>query len=113
MKVRASENTARAAATQSPSDTPALDGEIRRLDRARAALTRGSSESALAELSAYETERKTTVLEREATVLRIDAMLAQGDREGARALARRYVAAHPGDPHARRLRKLLEPEGEP
>ena len=87
---------------------PALDGEIRRLDRARAALARGSSEAALAELAAYENERKTAVLEREAAVLRIDALLARGDRNGAQSLAQRYVAAHPDDPHARRLRKLLE-----
>jgi hypothetical protein len=90
---------------------PALDGEIRRLDRARAALAAGSSEAALAELAAYENERKTAVLEREAAVLRIDALLARGDLEGAQSLAQRYVAAHPDDPHARRLRKLLETGG--
>jgi hypothetical protein len=98
--------------TNAPSETPALDAEIRRLDRARAALLRKRPEGALAELAAYEAERKTTVLEREATVLRIDAMLARGDRESARALARRYVTDHPGDPHARRLRTLLESDGE-
>jgi hypothetical protein len=113
IKARAAGGTASATPVENgPSETPALDAEIRRLDRARAALLRKSPEGALAELAAYEAERKTTVLEREATVLRIDAMLARGDRDSARALARRYVANHPGDPHARRLRTLLESEGE-
>jgi len=113
IKARAAAGTASATSVENvPSDTPALDGEIRRLDRARAALLRASPEGALAELAAYEAERKTTVLEREATVLRIDAMLARGDREGARALAQRYVTDHPGDPHTRRLRALLDPDGE-
>jgi hypothetical protein len=109
---RAGDATPAVPVTSSPDETPALDGEIRRLDRARAALSRGSPESALAEIAAYEAERKTAVLEREAAVLRIDAMLARGDRVGARALAQRYVAAHPGDPHARRLRALLDPESD-
>jgi hypothetical protein len=113
IKARAAGGTASATPVKNgPSETPALDAEIRRLDRARAALLRSSPDGALAELAAYEAERKTTVLEREATVLRIDAMLARGDRESARALARRYVTDHPGDPHARRLRTLLESDGE-
>jgi len=112
VKTRIADTSPLAAAKPGSVDTPALDGEIRRLDRARAALAQGSSEAALAELAAYENERKTAVLEREANVLRIDAMLARGDREEARTLARRYVAAHPDDPHARRLRQLLESEGE-
>jgi hypothetical protein len=113
IKARAAGGTASAKPVKNgPSETPALDAEIRRLDRARAALLGKKAERALAELAAYEAERKTTVLEREATVLRIDAMLARGDRESARALARRYVTDHPGDPHARRLRTLLESDGE-
>ena len=113
LKGRAASAPAPAAAVESSvRETPGLDGEIRRLDRARAALSRGSAEGALAELAAYESERKTAVLEREALVLRVDALLAQGNREGARSLARSYVTAHPDDPHARRLRKLLEPENE-
>jgi hypothetical protein len=98
---------------QARNDAPALDGEIGRLDRARAALARGSPGSALAELDAFDRERKSGVLEREAAVLRIDALLSQGNRDGARALARRYVAAHPDDTHARRLRALLEAKPEP
>jgi hypothetical protein len=86
---------------------PALELEIGQIDRARAALARGSPEAALAELDAYERRRKTLVLDREAMVLRIDALLGKGEREAAAALARAYVAAHPNDPHARRLRALV------
>ncbi len=89
---------------------PALDQEIGQLDRARAELARGKPESALAALDAYEQRRETLVLDREATVLRIDALLGRGDRAAAAALAQAYVAAHPDDPHARRLRALAQPQ---
>jgi|SoiMethySBSTD1v2_1073268.scaffolds.fasta_scaffold22080_4 tetratricopeptide repeat protein len=102
-----------ATSTREVERAPALDLEIGQLDRARAALARGKPESALAALDAYAQRRKTLVLDREASVLRIDALLARGDREAAAALARDYVSAHPDDPHARRLRALAQPRQDP
>jgi hypothetical protein len=47
------------------------------------------------------------VLEREATILRIDALLSQGDKAWAVRLARRYLEQFPRDPHAQRLEQLV------
>jgi outer membrane protein assembly factor BamD (BamD/ComL family) len=46
-------------------------------------------------------------LAQEATVLRIEALASQGDRQGASALGDRFVAEHPTSPYAARVRQLL------
>ena len=80
--------------------------ELERIDGARAALASGAAERALTELSEYERIRSTGTLDREAWILRIDALLALGKRGEARELARGYLERFPKDAHATRLREL-------
>jgi hypothetical protein len=82
--------------------------ELERIDRARAAVAAGAPERALDELSLYERVRTTGTLDREARVLRIDALLMLGRRDEARHLARGYLERFPKDAHATRLRELAE-----
>jgi hypothetical protein len=91
-----------------PTDSRALAAEVQRIDQARRALEGGDAPRALGELAAYQRERELGVLDREATLLAIRAHQALGDRDRARDLARRFLAAHPNDAHAPRLRALLK-----
>lgn len=99
----------RAASTRAPpaADTSSrLREEVRLIDAARAALAVGAAESALRELQTYQRVAETGMLDREARVLRIEALAKVGDLKQARALAEAYSADFPRDAHARRLRAL-------
>jgi outer membrane protein assembly factor BamD (BamD/ComL family) len=85
----------------------ALALDVAQLDRARSALARGETKSALEALDAYSATHRTGVLDREATILRIDAFVSQGDKARAVRLARRYLEQFPRDPHAQRLEQLV------
>jgi hypothetical protein len=105
-----------------PSETPAassapavdlrppssLDAEIATLDGVRALLARRDGRGALEALEAYDRAFPASVLAEEATVLRVDASMVQGDRAAAAALSRRFLAAHPSSPHARHLRQVID-----
>lgn len=91
-----------------PSDSGALAAEVARIDAARGALAQGDPARALSELAAYHRERQLGVLDREATLLAIRAHSELGHQARARELARDYLAAHPGDAHATRLRQLID-----
>lgn len=84
-----------------------LAAEVASLDRARKALSTGNSSAAFAELSDYQRQFPRGAMGPEATVLRIEAMSAAGDRSGARSLAERFLAAHPASPHGSRIRSLV------
>jgi hypothetical protein len=84
-----------------------LGREVQIIDRARQALSANDAARALKELDAFERSEQTGVLEREARVLRIDALLAQGQASRARLLAEQYLQLYPNDAHAARLRGLL------
>jgi hypothetical protein len=85
----------------------ALAYETRLVDGARAALASGDPARAATLLDRYDATRQIGVLDREALVLRIELLHAQGDGEGARALAARFAERYPGDAHTPRLRTLL------
>jgi hypothetical protein len=84
-----------------------LGREVQIIDRARQALNANDPARALKELDAFERSEQTGVLEREARVLRIDALLGQGQASRARLLAEQYLQLYPNDAHAARLRGLL------
>jgi hypothetical protein len=48
------------------------------------------------------------MLAEEATVLRVDALVAQGNAPAAAALALRFLAASPASPHGPHLRAVIE-----
>jgi hypothetical protein len=106
-KAREPERTAEAAASPGLGTTARLSREVALLDQARAALKRGDRAAALAALDQRQTEVGTGMLGPEATVTRVEALLGQGNRAAASALAERFLAEHPRGPHADRLRSLL------
>ena len=81
-----------------------LGHEVELIDRVRRALAAGNTSLALSELTAYERVSRTGVLDREARVLRIQALRDAGDAAGAQQLTARYLADFPDDAHALRLR---------
>ena len=84
-----------------------LGREVALIDRARQALGAGDAARASKELDSFDRSEKTGVLEREARILRIDALSAQGQTSRARLLAEQYLQLYPNDAHSARLRALL------
>lgn len=80
--------------------------EIARVDEARALLNSGKPDAALAALKTYDPASPGAVLGREALIIRIEALLARGDRTGARALAAQYLRRYPKDVHAARMQQI-------
>lgn len=102
-----SELAPRAPAPATSESRGALAAEIAWIDAARRALAAGDAAGALSQLDAYERTRSLGVLDREAALLRIDALQRQGELARARAVAARYLNTFPEDPRAPRLREFL------
>lgn len=105
-------NVPRAASRSAPaaSNAPAsgrLGREVALIDGARQALSDGNAGQALAALDTYGALDRTETLDREAQILRIEALDVKGERERAVSLAQAYLQTYPSDPHAPRLRTLI------
>lgn len=85
----------------------ALSSELGALEGVRGSLDRGRPALALELLDTYEGRFPNGVLRQEAVVLRIDALTKMGDRTTASGLAKRFLASHPGTPHAAHLKALI------
>jgi hypothetical protein len=96
-----------------PTDVLSLAPEIALLDAARGSLAIGNFDAALAALHRYERDFPRGQLEPEARYLHIEALLARGDREEAKQLARRFLASGPESVHAKRIRALLNRDAKP
>lgn len=94
-------------ATARPADKPTLADEVAALDAARVALSSGNAAAALRALDDHDRRFPGGVLGMEATVLRIEALVARGDRASASRLGRAFLDAHPRSPHASRVRTLI------
>jgi hypothetical protein len=90
-----------------------LRDELLALERARQALRRGDASAALSALASYESRFPQGALSREATVLSVEARLAAGDQQGARAVAARALEADSTSPHAKRIETLLSTRKKP
>lgn len=90
-------------APRPPGDS--LATELAELERGRRALASGDPTAALAALDDH--ARGPGVLGQEATVLRVEALLAKGDRVEAARLGRRFLADHGASPSAARVRALV------
>lgn len=88
-------------------ERPGLAGEVANIDAARRALAAGDAGTALQQLEHYYSRARTGTLDREAQLLRIDALLRAGQTQRAHQLAEHYLASYPQDPHAARLRGLV------
>ncbi|HVU04123.1 MAG TPA: hypothetical protein VHE30_20335 [Polyangiaceae bacterium] len=86
--------------------TQSLAAELAPLERARRALVTQDAEAALRELDSYERTPRSGVLDAEAEILRVEALLQAGRGSEARALAERSLARAPNGPHAARLREI-------
>lgn len=92
-------------AASSPPESP-LAQELRSLDEARSALARGDGSGALTLLDRHDRAFPMGPLRTEAKMLRVEALLARGDRAAAKKLATELLARDPSGPHARRLRTI-------
>ncbi|WP_437877439.1 hypothetical protein [Sorangium sp. So ce513] len=101
----ASANAASAASSPRAPETglSTLASELSLLDTARRALRNGDPAAALALLDRHAREFAGAQLADEAAAIRVEALVSKGDREGARAAARRFLEAHPGSPHVDRV----------
>jgi hypothetical protein len=86
-----------------------LGREVQIIDDARRALAAGNTARALAELDGYDKIASTGALDREARVLRIQALRKAGDDAGARKLTEQYLNDFPNDAHTRQLRPSHSP----
>jgi hypothetical protein len=101
---------ARSEASAAPDDKRSkvdLGQEVAALDRARAALATGDAAGALRLLDNYEASFPKASLAQEGTILRIEALLKQGNRDAAVDLGNRFLAQHPGSSHSAKVRQLL------
>jgi outer membrane protein assembly factor BamD (BamD/ComL family) len=84
-----------------------LTREVKALELAHRALAEHDAPLALDLLDRYRVQFPGGSLSSEATVLRAQALLQNGDRAGAQALVDGYVSAHPDSPYARRLKDIV------
>jgi hypothetical protein len=87
----------------------ALGEQVATIDRARAALAAGDAVQTLRMVDEYDRLFPNGILAQEATALRIEALLKQGNRDVAADLAHRFLTLHPTSPYAAWIRVALEP----
>jgi len=85
---------------------PSLAAEVDSLERARRALLAHRPNDVFRALDQYGAERQTSVLEAEAELLRVEALLQAGQSRAAARIARSAVEKTPNGPHAARLREI-------
>jgi len=86
--------------------TRELPEQLALLREARSALRAGSGDRALRLLEEYDRQPNRVDMIAEATLLRIEALASQGQRERAAALAERFVKTHPASPLVDRARSF-------
>jgi hypothetical protein len=90
-----------------------LAEEVALLQSVRRALAAGDAAVALSALDRHTREFKRGVLQLEAGVLRVQALLAHGDKRAAHAWGQQFLSSHPEGPHATRVRNMLASTGQP
>jgi TolA-binding protein len=85
-----------------------IQEQIVLVDRARAAVAAQQPATALAALDEYQRRFPGGVLAQEATLLRIDALLARGDKASAARLGRQFLQRYPRSPMAARVKTLID-----
>jgi hypothetical protein len=94
-----------------PAARPIARREIELITRAREALTRGDTGACIAAVNLHDREFPNGRFGPEATVMRIEALAAAGDREGARARAEDFLGKNPSSLYEPRVRSLLAAMG--
>jgi hypothetical protein len=98
--------TTRAPASAAPSADD-LSAEIRALERVRVAIAEHRVADARADLTSYEGSFPKKLLGKEARVLEIETLFAEGRRAEGEASARAFLATSADSPYAARVRSLL------
>jgi TolA-binding protein len=88
-------------------DSDSLAKELSLIDSARAALLRGEPAAALRILNTYRSQFPRGALQAEATVQRVEALIATGDRASASKIGGGFLKRHPESPYSRRILSLL------
>ena len=83
-----------------------LQAEVLQIDAVRGALAAGDGRTAISLLDQYLSRARTGILDREAKILRIDALVQLGRGVEARALVHAFLRDFPNDPQAARLNGL-------
>lgn len=94
-------------------DASSLPEELSALESARRALVGGDAKRALQQLDEYSRRFSKPRLGTEAAVLRIEALMANGERARANQLGRDFLAKHTNGPYERRVRSLIVGAKEP
>jgi hypothetical protein len=89
-----------------------LEREVAMLDAVRNALTGADFDGALQLIAEYRRQFPRGELARDADVFEVEAFARRGDRARARRAAQRFLREYPRDPHAGRLRALVDIEPE-
>jgi hypothetical protein len=84
--------------------------ELAILERARKALVGHDPRTVLSELDHYDASSHSGILDSEASLLRIEALVQLSQRARAVELAERFLASHPDSPHAPRLHAIISAE---
>lgn len=92
-------------------DPRTLSAEVALLDEAREALAKGDANGTLQRLDQFDRRFAPALLEPEAQVLRVEALMRRGSTEDARRQGAAFLAAHPESPHAARVRSLIGSTG--
>jgi hypothetical protein len=93
-----------------PSAHASLEAQLALVTRAREALSDGQAGLAIARLDEYDARWKGGTFAQDVAALRVDALVALGDRSGAAREGARFVTAYPRSPHASRIRTLTPEE---
>lgn len=91
-----------------PATPVGIQEQVSLIDRARSAAASGQVGATLAALDEYHRRFPRGVLQQEAAMLRIEAMLARGDKATATRLGKRFLEQYPRSALAARVRSLLE-----
>lgn len=107
-RAHAATSPAASSSTSSPSrPAPSVRGELELIALGREALSKRDTRACFAALDLHDREYPSGQFALEAKVMRIEATFAAGDRNGARSLAREYLATNPSSPYDARIRSLL------
>jgi len=111
---RPSSTSGRGAASAGPArSTPTLSEEVALLENARRALVRGAPRQTLALLDEHAQRFKRPRLSTEGSVLRIEALVASGERARAANLGKDFLSKNVKGPYERRVRSLIGDERNP
>lgn len=94
--------------SSSSAGTPGIQEQIALIDRARAAVVAHQPSTAMVALDEYQRRFPGGVLTQEAALLRIDALLARGDRANAARLGHQFLARYPRSAMAGRVKALID-----